>query len=132
MQHPDLQRGKKSGRFSIGLGEDGIFHCVSDSDGRASFHQLLRIFGWIEYPSSIHFRLDPPSHHLDLNVAKLSPNWFHTDLKCTGGGGLDALRIQFDAHELMLDRTILERVFSKPNLGHEEIYLQTSPRLAVW
>jgi len=132
MPHPDLQRWKKSGRFSIGLGQDGIFHCVSDANGRTSFHQLLRIFERVEYPSSIHFRLDPPSNNLDPAVAKQSPSWFHADLKATGGGGLETIRFQFDIHELALDRALLEHVFSKPNLGHDEVYLQTSPRLAVW
>ena len=117
--------------MSIGLGEDGTYYCTTDFAGRASFHELIVIFGEIEYESSITFRLDLPKA-VDPVLTRYRPKWVPSDIKISGGGGLTTIMLRVESEDFVFDRDVLEAIFSKPNLGHDEVYLEIPQRFSIW
>jgi len=130
MPHPLLQKWKKKGRFCIGLGDDGIYYCVPDIEGRESIHQLLKLFGQIEYESSVKFGLNHGPERLDANIEKRNPKWFVEDLKITGSP--ESLKMELRNTTFSFDQTELTQIFSRPHHGYEEVYLETPHTFAIF
>lgn len=133
MPHPLLQRWKRAGFYSLGLGTDGVYYFVTDATARKSLHELIVLMGQIEYESSISIALEDQPTYIDPVLRhKYKPRWKSGNLKVTGGSHLSTIKMKTDTEEFVFPRELLEKIFSQPNLGHEEVYLRIPQRFSIW
>jgi hypothetical protein len=133
MPHPLLQRWKRAGFYSLGLGTDGVYYFVTDAAARKSLHALIVLMGQIEYESSISIALEDEPTHVDPVLRhQYKPRWRSGCLKVTGGSHLSTITMKIETEEFVFPRKQLEKIFSQPNLGHEEVYLRIPQRFSIW
>jgi hypothetical protein len=132
MPHPLLQRWKRAGFYSLGLGTDGVYYFVTDAAARKSLHELIVLMGQIEYKSSISIALEDQPTHVDPVLRRYEPRWMSGCLKVTGGSHLTTITMKIDTEEFVFPREQLAKIFSQPNWGHEEVYLETPQSFSIW
>lgn len=132
MPHPLLQRWKRAGFYSLGLGTDGVYYFVTDAAARKFLHELIILMGQIEYESSISIALDHQPTHVDPVLRRYEPRWKSGCLKITGGSHLSTIQMRIDTEKFVFSREQLEKIFSQPNWGHEEVYLKTPQSFSIW
>ena len=135
MPHPKLVNWAKMhrGQVSIGLGDDGTLHLLSDDPGRASLAELIAACGTLEFDSSIDVPLSTPAESaIDPWVVKKQPTWFAAAKLGSSNASEEVVLTLPGYGARRIGRSELFGLLSRPNLGNDEAKLCIPEPFWVW